>query len=261
MNIMLEDKHQVLSPDKIEIDLSLAGLGSRALAYLVDNLIKSLGLIIIIIFVFLSGLSSGFIPEDKNSSTWLIAILAILVIVIYAGYNIFFECLWNGQTLGKKLVKIRVVMDNGQSVSIMAVFVRNLLRLVDILPTNYLLGGLVLLISSKNQRLGDMVAGTVVVNIVDGRLPTVNKYSVDVTPAIREVAWSLPVKEMEIIRAFLERREGMKKAKEKQLATVLAEKIAAKLMLPKQDIKDDLLFLKQVLAGYAMGPMDENNNF
>src|SRR5262249_46352947 len=86
-----------------------------------------------------------------------------LAIAAFMGFDIYFEVHANGQTPGKKLVGIRVMLESGAPVDVRAAFIRNLLALVDFLPGFYLLGALIVTLTQRGQRLGDLAAGTIVV--------------------------------------------------------------------------------------------------
>jgi uncharacterized RDD family membrane protein YckC len=90
-----------------------------------------------------------------------LAILGYFVISI--GYGIFFEWYWQGQTIGKKFLRLRVIDEHGLRLQFSQIVIRNLLRFVDSLPAYYFLGGMACLISKRAQRLGDFVANTIVI--------------------------------------------------------------------------------------------------
>lgn len=148
---------EVETPEHVILDYEIAGLGSRAAAALVDMLILlglgTAGLVLLAIFRRI-GLSPG--PFAS-------ALLLLAAFVGWYGYFTFFEGLRAGQTPGKRALGLRVVADTGHAVSVGAAAVRNLLRVADFLPPPYLLGTLLVALHPRAKRLGDMVAGTVVV--------------------------------------------------------------------------------------------------
>ena len=158
----------IRTPEGVVFSLMLAGPVARMLAWCVD--IAAIMVISGIIQVLLSVIFV--IAADVAMG------LSILVsFVITVGYGIFFEWHWNGQTPGKRLLRLRVVDEGGSRLHFGQVVVRNLLRFVDILPALYMVGGAVCLFSRRSQRLGDLAAGTVVV-----RQPRVG------TPDVAEIA-------------------------------------------------------------------------
>jgi uncharacterized RDD family membrane protein YckC len=158
------------TPENVELERRLAGIGSRLIAGLVDSLLILLILLGISLLVLvltwgsvnLFGGTFGWLGEEAAPVA--LAAWILLVFVLLWGYFVFFELRTNGQSPGKKHVKIRVVKAQGGPVTFVDVAVRNLLRAVDFLPFLYGLGGLVMFVTKRAQRLGDLAAGTVVVS-------------------------------------------------------------------------------------------------
>lgn len=145
----------------VELQRRLAGIGSRSLAGMLDVLL--LGLIYFLLFLLLwiaGAFSSGF----RDAMSWMIAVWILVFFVVTWGYFIVFELLTNGQTPGKKAVKIRVVQEEGGGLPFSAIAIRNLIRVVDFLPAGYGVGIITMFCTKKAQRLGDLAAGTVVVS-------------------------------------------------------------------------------------------------
>lgn len=148
---------EVETPENVTLDLELAGLGSRALAAIIDGVILGVwSLVVVTLSIALTWLTQG-------SSTASLAAVIVLSLS-YGAYFILFEGLRQGQTPGKRKLGIRVIRDTGHPVTLGGAVVRNVLRLADVLPPPlYAVGGTLVAISPKGQRLGDMAAGTVVV--------------------------------------------------------------------------------------------------
>lgn len=145
----------VLSPEKTVITFPIAGLGTRMLAHMLDVFVAVfimylLNLLAVVILT-LAGL------------TLFVQFVTMQSIFIFFLYFILFEGFWNGQTLGKKAAGIRVRMADGTPVRFGAVLGRNLFRPADFLPAFYFVGILAVFTNPKSQRLGDLVAGTIVV--------------------------------------------------------------------------------------------------
>jgi uncharacterized membrane protein SpoIIM required for sporulation/uncharacterized RDD family membrane protein YckC len=163
----LERRVEIETPEQTVLSYTLAGVGSRASAALIDLLI--IVVIELAITVLLSesagvfrGRSSG---AQRMSSAWVAAVVLLIGFGLLWGYYVFFEAIWDGQTPGKRWLNIRVVQDGGYSVSFGASAVRNLVRLVDIQPApTYGLGLVSMIISKSGKRLGDIAAGTIVVH-------------------------------------------------------------------------------------------------
>ena len=146
----------IRTPEGIVFSQSLAGPMSRFLAWGVDVL--CIGVITTIIGIPLSFLN--FISIDIAQ-----ALSLILYFVLSIFYGIILEWYWRGQTVGKRLMRLRVIDAHGLKLHAHQIIIRNLLRSVDILPLFYLVGGLTCFFSRRAQRLGDIAASTVVVRI------------------------------------------------------------------------------------------------
>ncbi|HWB42845.1 MAG TPA: stage II sporulation protein M [Gemmatimonadales bacterium] len=147
---------QVETPEHVILDLEIAGVGSRALAALLDVLIligAGIGVFIVLVIFAGVGVTIGSLGG---------ALLLCVGFTVWTGYLILFEGLRQGQTPGKRIVGIRVVSDTGNAVSLGAAAARNLLRIADFLPPPYLIGAVLVALHPRGKRLGDMVAGTVV---------------------------------------------------------------------------------------------------
>ena len=142
-------------PEGVEFSMPIADPLSRALAVLVDFGVK------VMLSIAIGGVLQLLALLFKDLASALSLVISFSVFVMYP---VFFEWYWRGQTPGKRMLKLRVVDANGLNLSFSQIFVRNLLRLADVLPGGYMLGGLFALLSKKGQRLGDIAAGTVVVS-------------------------------------------------------------------------------------------------
>ncbi len=152
------------TPENVTFDYEVAGLGSRFLAALVDtSLLVLLQIIVIGTFIFL-GLRNADLFSEDSGPTWVLALLSLIAFVFFWGYYIFFEILWNGQTPGKRWVGLRVIRLDGTPVTTAEVVIRNLVRTIDLLPTAYGVGIIVMFVNRNSRRLGDLAAGTVVVH-------------------------------------------------------------------------------------------------
>ena len=145
---------EVVTSDHVVLRYDLAGAGNRGFAALLD-------------FVVASALTFGWITAWSILVTAtggaLIGVVLFTAVVFGWSYFIVLEWLWNGQTLGKRLFGLRVIIEDGSPARFIAVFVRNLVRVVDFLPGFYGLGLVCIVLSSRSQRLGDLAAGTYVV--------------------------------------------------------------------------------------------------
>jgi uncharacterized RDD family membrane protein YckC len=147
------------TPESVELEFVLAGLGNRIYALTIDYLIWSLILLTILlawIFVF----TQVEWLQSEQIRQWVFAIQLLMFFAVYIGYFVVFETLWRGQTPGKRYVKIRVIREDGRNVGIQQSILRSLLRPIDDL---FCLGFLFILCSKQEKRLGDWVAGTILV--------------------------------------------------------------------------------------------------
>lgn len=165
--VSYQDQLSIETPEQVALSLPVAGIGSRFLAILVDSLIQiaALTLFWVSLALLVSGSSSVKAAEPTaHEQAWAVAILIFLHFLVFWGYFTLFEGLARGQTPGKRLFKLRVIKDSGRQVTFAEAMARNLLRVVDMLPGMYLTGILAILFNRQRKRLGDMVAGTLVVH-------------------------------------------------------------------------------------------------
>jgi uncharacterized RDD family membrane protein YckC len=158
------DQLNIDTPEQVELQFSIAGVGSRFVAALVDYVIQTVCFFLEVLF-FALFVSSGANAEELDAlGKWFIAILIFLNFAFFTGYFALFEAYWRGQTPGKKLMKLRVIKDSGRQITFFESLTRNLIRIVDYLPGMYLVGVVAMLCNKANKRLGDLAAGTIVVH-------------------------------------------------------------------------------------------------
>ncbi|MCH1626699.1 RDD family protein [Ferdinandcohnia quinoae] len=161
---MNQEQMDIKTPEFVSIQFQLAGLGSRTAAFLLDQIL--LQIINISVFIILLIIMYGeprwwFLGEQSSIP---IALTIIGLFLLNWGYFFACEFFSGGRTLGKKLLGIRVIQENGHSITLLSSFIRNLLRIIDSLPVSYFLGMIMIFFHSKHKRLGDIVAGTIVVH-------------------------------------------------------------------------------------------------
>jgi uncharacterized RDD family membrane protein YckC len=150
----------IATPERVSFDYQVAGLGTRAIAQLLDLLI----LAGILIAVLLFGAAMGAVAGSSMIGT-LVEIVGSFIVVF--GYFWVSESLWSGQTIGKKAFRLRAVGDRGEPLTFMQAGIRNVVRIVDFLPYGYGVGFVVMFANGKGKRLGDLAAGTIVVKDSD----------------------------------------------------------------------------------------------
>ncbi len=155
------DQLNIDTPELVAIEMPLAGIGSRFIAILVDYLILGAA------FTLLIALAAIIIPAvhvfGEVSANWAVGIFFLIVFLLQWGYFALFEAFGNGRTPGKRAARIRVIHQSGRGISFIESLARNLVRFVDYMPGFYAVGVVAIFVSRRHQRLGDMVAGTLVV--------------------------------------------------------------------------------------------------
>lgn len=150
----------VATPERVSFDFQIAGLGTRAIAQILDLLIVGTVEVAILFFGFAAG-------TVTNSVTVTVLVIIVLSFINVFGYFWVSEALWSGQTIGKKAFRLRAVGDRGEPLTFMQAGIRNIVRIVDFLPYGYGIGMIVLFANGKGKRLGDLAAGTIVVKDSD----------------------------------------------------------------------------------------------
>lgn len=153
---MNDDLLTVETPERVELQFTIASIGTRFLACAIDHLIQMVGIAAIIILTELNLFTLAF-------GEWAEVVSIIAVFVIFFGYFIVFEALGNGQTPGKRWFGLRVIRFDGRPLDFFSAMARNLMRLADIIPFGYSVGLVAVFASRHSRRLGDYVANTVVV--------------------------------------------------------------------------------------------------
>src|SRR5512133_473737 len=166
MTERLSQTVDIETPELVVVSYTVAGIGSRVYAALIDLVICALLFLVVIVGVLALGSRSAseLASEPTPSTAWAVAVMIIMQFVILWGYYLLFEGLRDGQTPGKRMLGLRAVRDGGYSVGFSASAIRNLLRIVDLQPVfTYLVGITSVAVSKSGKRIGDLVAGTIVV--------------------------------------------------------------------------------------------------
>ncbi|MCY7284507.1 MAG: RDD family protein [Cyanobacteria bacterium CAN_BIN43] len=206
-------KVTLLTPESVELEFILAGIGNRALALLIDNLLVLLGISFFWFFgtLFATQLVTVLSPDRYAVAVlWLVAIAFLGTFLISAGYFVLFETLRQGQTPGKRFAQIRVIRDDGRPVGLTQAVLRALLRPID--DTFFIVGAVLILFDQNEKRLGDLVAGTLVIQ--EERMST--KRSIALSDSAQSLARQLPAlsditqlqpDDFAVVREFLQRRD------------------------------------------------------
>lgn len=211
-----EDVISTDTPEGVALEMTLAGVGSRFAAALIDAAIQGTALIGLGIFALVS-------PQSALT----IAFVTLGSFAVFFGYDIAFETRASGRTPGKRVSGLRVVRTGGEPVTFVSSSVRNLLRVIDLIPGMYLVGIVTILLSRNNQRLGDLAAGTLVVREIKG---TGHVAAVEPRPELlaATVDWDVSMvraEDVAVVRRFLERRTSLDSSARGRLARDLAARI------------------------------------
>jgi len=197
---MLDTYREVITPEGVALHLPAAGPVPRALAWVIDFAIR-------IAVVMLAAMVFGLLGQSG------MGLYAVMVFVVFWFYPVLFEVLGGGRTPGKHALGLRVVAANGAPVGWLAAFARNLLRVVDMLPFGYALGLVTSLADPWGRRLGDMVAGTLVVHAARPHEPRPAPVNTALAPAVV----LLPFEQAALV-AFAERAPQLTPARQVELA-------------------------------------------
>ena len=226
--IETEETLIIETPERVPLAFALASIGNRFLAAAIDHLIQYFSIALVAILVMSAAGTSAFTGAEGSDGglladmpNWIIAVMIIVLFILFAGYFIFFEWIWNGQTPGKRLLKLRVIREDGRPITFWEAIARNLLRIFDAIPgfviPIYSIGLITIFLNDRDQRVGDIFAGTVVIRERMDEAPTfAETFSNPVSDAaFRRVQPRTEFKaninglaenEVEVIESFLRRR-------------------------------------------------------
>ena len=244
----MDDRYTIDTPENIEFGYDIAGIGSRMLAAIVDTAAIALAQAIILF-------GAGLATESLGISENLLAAAGIIIgFIILWGYYIAFEMLWNGQSLGKRLCRLRVVREGGRPITFTASVIRNLIRLVDFLPVLYGIGVVVMFIDGRARRLGDLAAGVVVVRerseVTLASLVQATAATPTVPPHHEPLAGIAALREVDyrLVQEFLEQRASLGRDARTRLAGQLTRGIEARIGLTADSAPE--VFLERVALSY-----------
>jgi uncharacterized RDD family membrane protein YckC len=219
MSAGVQETLRISTPEGVSLELPLAGLGSRFVALLVDFLLQCLAFGLLIVVLVVAG-AGGYAAG---------AVVAVAIFALLFAYPVAFELGAGGRTPGKRWSSLRVVCDDGSPVTFRASALRNVLRLVDILPVFYLVATVAIFATRHNQRLGDLAAGTLVVREPRAAaLPEQGAAPLEAADPGELPAWDvsgLREAELAALRRFLERRDTLGEVPRRLLARDLAERL------------------------------------
>ncbi|MBW4517937.1 MAG: RDD family protein [Timaviella obliquedivisa GSE-PSE-MK23-08B] len=250
----------LLTPESVELEFTLAGIGNRALALLIDNLLVLLGISFFWFFgtLFATQVATTLSPDSYAvAALWFVAIAILGTFVISAGYFVLFETLYQGQTPGKRFAQIRVIRDDGRPIGLTQALLRALLRPID--DTFFIVGAILILFDQNEKRLGDLVAGTLVIQ--EERMLV--KRAIALSESAQSLARQLPIlsditqlqpDDFAIVREFLQRRDFLTAKARTELSMNLARQARILIYLetiPPRVTSDQ--FLEAIYLAYQSG--------
>jgi uncharacterized RDD family membrane protein YckC len=269
--IETEETLIIETPERVQLEFALASIGNRFLAVAIDHFIQFLAIFLVAYGAY--NVWNVDVLGDETAATvlsempkWTVAILILVLFSLFAGYFVLFEWLWNGQTPGKHLLKLRVIREDGRPITLWEALARNLLRIFDNLPwfifPIYSVGLITIFLNNRDQRIGDMFAGTVVIRERMDEAPTFGEtFSNPVSDAaFRRVQKQtdftadialLSSEEVEVAEAFLRRRWDLTERQRVWMAWRVALPLMYKLK-PSYDLETFTYegFLEEIVHRY-----------
>jgi uncharacterized RDD family membrane protein YckC len=270
----LEDRYVTPTPEGVSLDFVLAGLGSRIAAFTLDTIIQ-VAFFVVVLLIVGRGLGGG----SETSSLVGAGILSAVALLDFLGYFVVCDMLWSGRSVGKRAAGTRVVGLEGTSVGFWSSLLRNIVRLVDMMPGFlYLVGSVLVLATPKNQRLGDLLGSTIVIRERQAAMTlqqgtrfddpaqwvvTAGASSAQVpgwggTPPLppQLAHWdvsAVPEAELTLIRRFLTNRNGYTPEARSRLAEQLAARVWPLVAGPVAPLAPERLLEAVVLVKSARG--------
>jgi uncharacterized RDD family membrane protein YckC len=214
-----EDRVRISTPEGVDVELTLAGIGSRFIAAILDLLVQGA---VLLAAAFALGVLGG------TGTGLAVAIFSILLFLVFFAYDVLFEVRSRGRTLGKRWTGLRVVRTGGRPVTFVPSCVRNVMRLVDFLPSFYAIGMLSIFATPRNQRLGDLAAGTLIVRERSGGIRERSAPAAAVLAPGSGEGWdvsAVSARDVGTVRQFLDRRAGLDAGARAVLASDLERRL------------------------------------
>jgi uncharacterized RDD family membrane protein YckC len=271
----LRDQLSIATPELVAIEFPLAGIGSRFIAILLDYFLQWVTVVILLLLTVLMFSGSSHTAAGGTAraaaSKWAMAVVISIPFLLEWAYFALFEAFWRGQTPGKRIMHIRVIQQTGRPIGLFESLGRNLVRFVDMLPGIYIVGIISMFCTRRQQRLGDLVAGTLVVhdrkletpleNIGASRTFTFSSFQAATAsvPPPREsklpadAVARLTLADLQALESYLARRLDVPMETRSLLATRLADNVSLKMNLPIPDGMSQETFLEE--AAFALRGM------
>ena len=238
-----EDRVRIATPEGVDVELTLAGIGSRFIAALLDLLIQGS---VLLASAFALGVLGG------NGTGLAQAAFSVIFFLVFFGYDVLFEVRSRGRTLGKRWTGLRVVRTGGRPITFVPSCVRNVMRVVDILPSFYAIGMLSIFVTARNQRLGDLAAGTLIVRERPGGI---RQRPADEEPSAVHATdgWdvsAVSAQDVGTVRQFLGRRGALEARARAELARELERRLRPRVAGAPEHLEPEE-FLERLAAAKA----------
>ena len=232
------------TPERVPLHFALASIGNRFLACALDHFIQLLLMLVVVLLFAWLGNTARLYNLLASAPKWVLAVLIVAASALWSGYFVVFEWAWRGQTPGKRWLKLRVIREDGRPISFWEAAARNTVRVFDMMPwvgiPFYSIGLVSVFVSSRDQRVGDFVAGTVVVREREAQAPTFEQvFSAPTSDSalrrsFKPVAFTADLRplgegEIEVVEAFLRRRWDMGESARSWMAWRVATPLLGKL--------------------------------
>ena len=240
------EKLTIDTPEQIALEYTLGSAGSRFLAVAIDTLVQlAVAAVVALLATFGAAATS---LTGGGLALWVQALVILFWFALFYGYFALFESLWNGQTPGKRAIGLRVITLSGRPITVFDAILRNLVRIVDQIPGIYAVGLVSVFLSPKNQRLGDLAAGTVVVH--EQALSHALRAPAPTPAGPLLGAHRLLPNEIEAMEVFLKRRDDLPAWHRDKTAGQLAKHVRARLGIPLERQPSDEQLLETLVAEY-----------
>lgn len=250
----MSSPYVIRTPENVTFEFELAGIASRALAWFID---------VLVMFTLIAGTSrliSSALPFAGGLAQ---AVLFVVVFLVQWWYSALLEWLWRGQTVGKRIVGLRTLSEQGVHIDFVQAVVRNLVRVLDLLPALYFVGGLSALLDRRSRRLGDLAAGTIVVRERKTPAPSVVVPSADRynsfidDPAVALAVRRITAPEREAMVSLSLRREELPLGVRRELFARLAAHLETRLGIDRPSFFSEekyVLNLTAIALGLGEAP-------
>jgi uncharacterized RDD family membrane protein YckC len=261
--ITSDDTLVIETPERVPLHFALASIGNRFIACAIDHTIQIVVLMAMVIIFLIISDAADLGSRLTSAPKWVIALMLLIQFIIINGYFAIFEWLWSGQTPGKRWLKLRVIREDGRPISFVEAMIRNLIRVIDFMvPPFYSIGLVSVFATQRDQRVGDLVAGTVVIREREAEAPAFAEvFASPISDAALRRSYApvqfiadvnqLTEREISVVESFLRRRWELKNYPRQWMAWRVSMPILYKLR-PQYDLATFTYegFLEELLHRY-----------